>query len=253
MKSINKSIKNISSAIVACAASIFLLSVSMCVYGQHYVDYNDQQSQVVIAGDLLKSNDKTLPVQGTGDVILTVFYDYNCPASRELLKLLYQRYVTTSGANTTPSSVPSNVKIVYRPMDYGFNSKDVLQSVLYLKNMNPSKFDQINQEIFKIDSPITLAHLQGIAQRLGIDFKNLMDIKGDDLSKIQNEISKNKQDFEALPFPDIMGSQFKNAIPVIILSKASTTGMTSTSKKLIYFIGSDQYSLDTAISSISKA
>lgn len=253
MKAINKSIKNISSAIVACATSIFLLSVSICVYGQHYVDYNDQQSQSVIAGDLLKSNDTTLPVQGTGNVILTVFYDYNCPASRELLKLLYQRYVTTSGANTpspspSPSvAVPSNVKIVYRPMDYGFNSKDVLQSVLYLKNMNPSKFDQINQEIFKIDSPITLAHLQGMAQRLGIDFKSLMDIKGDDLAKIQNEINKNKQDFEALPFPDVMGSQFKNAIPVIILSKASAP------KKLIYFIGSDQYSLDTAISSISKA
>ncbi|MBP9721780.1 MAG: hypothetical protein KBD64_01320 [Gammaproteobacteria bacterium] len=207
------------------------------VLAQHYADYDGQQSQLVLNSNLLKTNDITLPVEGSGNVTLTVFYDYNCPSSRDLLKLLYnQDYAKTK-----------NVKIVYRPMDYGFNSKDVLQAVLNAKNMSGNLFKQLNLEIIKIDSPIMLAHLQGIAQRQGLDFNKLINPSSADLKKIQQEMDKNKQDFEALPLPSMFGQEYKNAVPVIILSNANND------KKYIYFIGSDQYSLDTAIAAIGKA
>ncbi len=212
-----------------------LLGLSLVSYGQDFANYASMQVQTITQANLLKNNDASLPMYTSGkdEVSLTVFYDYNCHASRQLLKLLNEQY------NHNPNN---KVKIVFRPMDYGFNSKEVLQAIIFVKNLNPSKFEQINQEIIKIDSPITLAHIQNIAGKIGVNFQDVL--KEINSPNIQTEIDKNKQDFEALPYPDGLQPQYKSAIPVIILSRAEK------GDKLIYFLGSNQNSLETAISNI---
>ena len=214
-----------------------VLIASKISYAQDYAAYNNSQAQTITKANALKSNDASLPIYTSGkdEVLMTVFYDYNCHASRELLKLLNSQY------NHNPNN---KVKIVFRPMDYGFNSKEVLQAVLYVKNLNPSKFEQLNAEILKIDSPISLAHIQGMASKIDVNFQDILKEVNNNNSKTKTEMDKNKQDFEALPYPEGLAPQYKNAIPVVILSRVGHED------KFIYFLGANQNSLTAAINNI---
>lgn len=228
-------------------------------YGQQsqsYAPYDATQISAVTSADLLKSTN--LPVIGTGAVTLTVFFDYNCHYSRELLWVLDQ-YISGTAPNFTTTN---NTKIVYRPMDYGFNSREVAQAVLFAKNLSPVNFTNINNNIKSRTQSTTAVVGDRVNFNRPLDAYDLVTtvfpavgVTGlsldanyhintvPALNNVNEELDKNKSDFEALPFPLGLDSKYSKALPVIIISNANAS-------KMLYFIGTDKISLDQAIGSM---
>ncbi|MBP9721779.1 MAG: hypothetical protein KBD64_01315 [Gammaproteobacteria bacterium] len=218
----------------------FLISAYFCslVHAQQYGAYDDTRARIVLDRNLLKTDDKSFIASGFiqgYDIVLTVFFDYHCVPSRELI------------ANTIPKILPKypqmNFKVVYRPMDYGYDSSKFLEYLLAFKYKYP---DHLN--FFKfVDSKITptlkvLKDKEPFYDYL-IDITKLTD---EDLQQAKAQISSNKADFDALPFPASLTQNYKSALPVVVIS------IPTANKKYIYSAGSNEGNLQTAIDSLLK-
>ncbi len=155
---------------------------------------------------------------------IVVFYDYNCRYSRDLLSFIKTELEK------------NKYRIIYRPVGMLADTSKLVAEVA-LAAFTKDKFQEFNSELTKADIlvPITVDRLKTIAQRLGLNYEELIQIAS--TQQLGNEVLNNQVVYDSIMLP---------GVPSIIVAKLDSNNNVI-NDKIFFLAGADSNQLEYSL------
>lgn len=174
----------------------------------------------------VSANSTPAPIDSNTNSIPTivVFYDYNCRYSRDLLIFIKTELEK------------NKYRIIYRPVGMLADTSKLVAEVA-LAAFTKNKFQEFNNELTKADilMPITIDGLKTVAQRLGLNYDELIQIAS--TQQLGNEVLNNQVVYDSMMLP---------GVPSIIVAKLDSNNNVI-NDKIFFLAGADSNQLEYSL------